>query len=258
MSLEKPAEPPINPQNAVPESLETTVVAGSEADQDIPVVIPTAASAQARAVRVSRVQILPPEKPHMRLIQPALSAAPDAQKETPWTLQQFFDGEIDLDVELAKRFPSMPMMATISTRTLGAKGTRRVATLATQDGAASVIIDADVPSRSLQISFSLSSMLTLRFALADLSEADRTRWLELMRREQGGLAFLWGPARWSSDYLICIARRYFTNLYAFSPDRFEASVRLTPVVTQQLLDWLDELWKETPAQDDEPPQLLTW
>jgi len=28
----------------------------------------------------------------------------------PWTLQQFFNGEIDLDVELAKRFPNMPMV----------------------------------------------------------------------------------------------------------------------------------------------------
>ncbi|MCA9914417.1 MAG: hypothetical protein KC496_13775, partial [Anaerolineae bacterium] len=39
-------------------------------------------------------------------------------EKTPWTLQQFFDGEIDLDVELAKRFPSMPIMSKIDFRTL--------------------------------------------------------------------------------------------------------------------------------------------
>jgi hypothetical protein len=80
-----------------------------------------------------------------------------------------------------------------------------------------------------------------------------------MRRDQGGLAFLWGPARWERDYLICIARRYFTNLYAFSANSFEASIRMTPKVTGQLLDWLDLFW--TPEEDsekNEPPTLLTW
>ena len=39
----------------------------------------------------------------------------------PWTLQQFFNGEIDLDVELVKRFPSMPLMSTIHFRSLGTR-----------------------------------------------------------------------------------------------------------------------------------------
>lgn len=183
---------------------------------------------------------------------------PESSTEPPWTLQQFFNGEIDLDVELSKRFPTMPMMSNIKFRTLGTRTGRRVATLSSQDSSASVIIDADVATKVIQMSFTLGSMLTLRFALDDLNSVDQTRWLELMQREQGGLAFLWGPERWSRDYLICIARRYYTNLYAFSPHHFEAAIRLTPDVTKSLLSWLDEVWGEEDDPDSSPPELLTW
>lgn len=179
--------------------------------------------------------------------------------QTPWTLQQFFNGEIDLDVELSKRFARMPMMASVRFRTLGAHSGRKVASLETQDGSASVIIDADKKTKVIQLSFTLSSMLTLRFMLANLSDADRSRWLELMRRQQGGISFLWGPDRWQDDYLICISRNNHTNIYAFSANSFEAAVRLTPNVTQKLLDWLDEIWQDDPSDessDDQP--LLTW
>jgi hypothetical protein len=185
----------------------------------------------------------------------ALTGSPD---EAPWTLQQFFNGEIDLDVELSKRFPTMPMLSIVKFRTLGTNSSRRVATLSTQDGAASLIVDADVATKVVQLSFTLGSMLTLRFGVSDLSDMDRNRWVELMRRDQGGLAFLWGPSRWAQDYMICIARKYFTNLYCFSPHNFEAGVRLTPAVTKQLLDWLEELWKATFDADEDSPPLLTW
>ena len=175
----------------------------------------------------------------------------------PWTLQQFFNGEIDLDVELARRFPTMPMMATLKTRSLGTNTGRKVAELATQDGAATMIIDADTASKVIQLSFTFGSMITLKFVMSDLNNMDRTRWVELMRRDTGGLAFLWGTTRWASDYLICISRKHFTNMYAFSPNNFEAGVRLTPTVTRELLDWLEKIWDE-PEPDDEPPQLLTW
>ena len=59
-----------------------------------------------------------------------------------------------------------------------------------------------------------------------------------MQRREGGLAFLWGASRWAEDYVICITRPYFTNLYAFSPANFEAAVRLTQPVLKKLLDWL--------------------
>lgn len=175
----------------------------------------------------------------------------------PWTLQQFFNGEIDLDVELSRRFPSMPMMSIIKTRSLGTNTGRKVAELSSQDGAATMVIDADTVSKVIQLSFTVGSMLTLKFAMNELSNMDRDRWLELMRRDAGGLAFLWGTKRWASDYLICISRKHFTNLYAFSPNNFEAGVRLTPTVTKDILDWLEKIWDE-PEEDDEPPQLLTW
>lgn len=175
----------------------------------------------------------------------------------PWTLQQFFDGEIDLDVELSKRFPSIPVMSTIKFRNLGSKTTRGVGTLSTQDGGASLIVDVDSETRIVQMSFTYGSMLTLRFTLDNLSSMDQSRWIELMRRKEGGLAFLWGAERWEQDYLICIGRKYFTNVFAFSPHSFEAAVRLTPEVATQLLGWLERFWTEPPAEE-ESPQLITW
>ena len=175
----------------------------------------------------------------------------------PWTLQQFFNGEIDLDVELARRFPTMPMMSILKTRTLGTNSGRKVAELSAQDGSAGMIIDADTVSKVIQLSFTLGSMLTLKFVMSDLNNMDRERWVELMRRDAGGLAFLWGTKRWASDYMICISRKHFTNMYDFSPNNFEAGVRLTPTVIKELLEWLEKIWDE-PEPDDEPPQLLTW
>lgn len=175
--------------------------------------------------------------------------------DPPWTLQQFFNGEIDLESELSTRFSSMPVMSSIRFRGLGTRSTRGVAALATQDGAAQVTFDADKSSRVVQVSFTFGSMLTLRFVLRDL--VDRQRWLELMRRSEGGLAFLWGTARWENDYVICVSRRYYTNFYAFSPNGFEAAARFTPAVTKQLIDWLETYWSEDDQHDDTSP-LLTW
>ena len=100
-------------------------------------------------------------------------------------------------------------------------------------------------------------MVSLKFNLRDIGDMDRRRWLELMRREQGGLAFLWGPLRWESDYLICIARKHFTNIYAFSPSNFQAAIHMTPDVTRPLLGWLEKMWATEEQEDDTPP-LLTW
>jgi hypothetical protein len=190
-------------------------------------------------------------------IRPADAAerlAPPA--EPPWTLQQFFNGEIDLEVELATRFSSMPVMSVIKFRTLGTRTGRGVTTLLTQDGAAQIIIDLDKQTRVMQVSFTFGSMLTLRFVLRDL--VDRTRWLELMRRKEGGLAFLWGPTRWENDYTICISRKYYTNFFAFSPNGFEAAARFTPAITQKLLDWIEKHWADDDDPDEAPPQMLTW
>ncbi|GAB1421103.1 hypothetical protein MASR2M15_12430 [Anaerolineales bacterium] len=209
---------------------------------------------------------MPPAPPENKSLHTPVSAQLIAQEnffkmtspmETPWTLQQFFDGEIDLDAELSKRFPKMPMLSIIKFRTLGTSTGRKVANLSSQDGTAILTIDADMITKSVQMSFTFGSMLTLRFQLYDLNDANRRRWLELMRREQGGLAFLWGPNRWENDYLVCITRKYFSNLYAFSPSGFEAAIRLTPDITVSLLDWLEEVWAAYFDQEDNP-DLLTW
>ena len=177
----------------------------------------------------------------------------------PWTLEQFFEGEIDLIKELATRFQNMPVMSAIKFRTLGKREERGVATMTVQDGAATVVIDADSRSHVIQVSFTFGSMLTLRFTLDNLTSYNRERWLELMRRKEGGLAFLWGPSRWEDDYLICIARKNFTNLYAFSPSHFDAAIRMTPEVTKQFLDWLEKFWVEDKKEDEnQQPPLLTW
>ncbi len=183
---------------------------------------------------------------------------PHINADTPWILQQFFKGEIDLEAELGKRFPALPMMSTVKFRTLGTQSGRHVATLSAQDGSTSVMLEADKHSKVVQMSFTVASMLTLRFSLADLSHMDRKHWLELMRRDEGGLAFLWGSQRWARDYLICISRRYYSNLYAFSPSNFEAAIRITPPVMAQLLDWLQDVWQSDAKTEGNPPDLLTW
>lgn len=202
-----------------------------------------------QAITLRRKEI----KPHSE------DALTESREHTPWTLQQFFDGEINLEQELLKRFPTVPAMTTIKFRTLGTHSGRKVATLSTQDGSASLIIDADVDTKVVQMSFTYGSMMTLRYVLSDLPTNNRERWLELMRRDKGGLAFLWNEDRWREDYLICISRDYSTNIFAFSPHNFESAIRMTKNVTEELLNWLEEIWNTdtTPNDDDESP-LLTW
>lgn len=203
---------------------------------------------------LTRRELNAPETPKS-----ALQPAPSASDETPWILQQFFNGEIDLVEELSTRFPNIPVMSVIHFRSLGKRTGRGVATLVAQDGSAQMVIDADKTTKVIQMSFTLGSMLTLKFTLNELSDLDRSRWLELMRRDHGGMAFLWGPSRWESDYLICVSRKYFINFYAFSPHNFEAAIRMTPDVIRKLLEWLEEFWQvESTDTDVDTPDLLTW
>jgi hypothetical protein len=101
-------------------------------------------------------------------------------------------------------------------------------------------------------------MLSLNFNLDQLGSAHRSHWVNLMRRERAKPVFLWGPARWASDYLITVVHPYYTNLYAFSANNFEAAARLTPEVTDRLLDWLGELWHTSAVPDDDSTPLTTW
>lgn len=187
------------------------------------------------------------------------------ETEIPWALEMFFNGDIDLDVELSARFASMPLMSTVKFRTMGDKKQHAVATLSTQDGSAQVMLDINNIDKAMQMSFTVGAMLTLRFVFSELTDEDRQRWLELMRRQQGGLSFLWGAERWERDYIISVVRRYYTNLYAFSNSNFQAAIRMTPEVTDKLLKWMEKHWKveEKPAlddssKDDDASNLLSW
>lgn len=182
--------------------------------------------------------------PRQHLQDDALGDAPAALPPlAPWMLQHYFDGEIDLIKELVGRYPQIPVMSLFNTHEVGRRVRRAVATIATQDGAANLIVEVDIPSRGVQFTFSLSSMLALRFLPGRLTDMDRNQWIEPMRRETGEVAFLWNQMRWQNDYLIGAAHKSYTNLFAFSPYHIEAAVRLTPEVGRKLLDWLESYWK---------------
>ena len=176
----------------------------------------------------------------------------------PWLLQQHFAGKVDLAAELSNRYPTLPLMTLIKPKP--AKGAHQPSlnTLAAPDGTATVVVEAMPDSHHFQLSYSLGSMLTFRFRMNDLTPVDCAHWLQLIHREQDGVAFLWGQARWEKDYLICTIRRQFACLYAFSPLGFEAGVRLTHEVKGELHDWLASIWNPDTASTGTTPNLLTW
>lgn len=234
---------------SLPDSIQPATVDSWELSSEIEVEQSVSVDEQS-AITLRRKEI----KPHSEE-----TALTGSREKTPWALQQFFDGEIDLEQELLKRFPAVPAMTTIKFRTLGLNSSRKVATLSTQDGGASLIVDADIETKVVQLSFTFGSMMTLRYVLSDLPANNRERWLELMRREKGGLAFLWNEDRWREDYLICVSREYSTNIFAFSPHNFESAVRITKNVTNELLTWLEDVWVNVPeVKDDDDSPLLTW
>lgn len=179
------------------------------------------------------------------------------QNQPPWLVEQFLNGQIDLEQELIARFHGMSVMATVKFRQLGTNPNRHVATLATQDDAAHLIFDIDNSTGNLQASFGWGAMLALRFTLDDL--VDKTQWLDMVRRGEGGIAFLWSASRWEQDYMICIARKNYSNFYAFSPYGLEAAARLTPDVSRKLTAWLENHWgKEQPPAPPAPQMLENW
>lgn len=173
----------------------------------------------------------------------------------PWLLQQHFTQQIDLGAELAFRYPSLPLLSVSRFRELDIQ--HGVALLASADGVATVMIDADGKSGVVDIAFSYASNLSLHFRLDHLNNMDRSTWLERMRREKDDVGFLWGESRWEKDYAISILRKRFMNLFAFSAQGFSAAARLTPDVVVSFLNWLESIWKPEEG-DTEPPQLLTW
>ena len=162
--------------------------------------------------------------------------------QAPVTIKQFLRGEIDLDTELARRFANAPLLTSIARSPQDARpASRATAMLTSQDGGTMLTFDIYSDQNVSEATFTLNHMLAQRFHLADLSSYDKRRWIDLMRREQG-VAFLWTSRRWEEDYCIFVLRPHYVRMYAFSPQRFEASVRLTHPVSKQLINWLEMRW----------------
>lgn len=174
-----------------------------------------------------------------------------AFKQVPLTLQPFFKEDVNLNAELIRRFPSMPLMSVIKFRTLYSEQERGVATLSSQDGSAALIVDVSHEDDDIQFSFTYGSMLSLRFYLRELSDLDKRAWLESMENRINEVVFLWGQSRWEQDYVIAVPHKYYISLLAFSQNSFEAAVRMTPEVAQSLFDWLREYWDQ-PTPEPEP------
>lgn len=167
--------------------------------------------------------------------------------DVPWFVRQFLNGEGDLHSELAQRYPNQPLLSLIHVRNL--TGGRGIASLSAQDGAASLIVEIDLTSHSAQFSYTLASMLTLRFDLVNLTDADRGQWLEQMASVSDRAHILWGKLRWRADYMIWSRRQHYTNVYAFSAHHTEAVVRLTPDVARVLIDWMQQHWSSQPQDN---------
>jgi hypothetical protein len=176
------------------------------------------------------------------------------QTTAPYLLQQFFAGRVDLDVELARRYPASPLLSSASfTPEPGKRARHGFALFASQDNSAAMSIELHGASGALDVSFLLYSMVAVRFQLGATAEAHRRRFLELMRRSNG-IAFLWTSERWESDYLIFVVREHFARVYAFGPGRFDGACRLTPDCMSQLMTWLGGFWlSEDPEQPAAPP-----
>ena len=186
----------------------------------------------------------------------------NAMRRVPTTLQPFFQEQVDLDQELVRRFPNMPLMSTIKFRDLYGDGRHGVATLASQDGAAHLVVDINSENAEIQFSFILGSMLSMRFHLVELSDLDRRAWLNNMETRVDDIVFLWGQSRWEKDYVICVPNHYYVNLLAFSAMNFEAAVRMSPTASKSLFEWMHAFWypgtREEDAQSSSEGNVFDW
>ncbi len=183
------------------------------------------------------------------------------QTSAPFLLQQFFSGRIDLDVELARRYPSSPLLSSASfTPEPGKRARHGFAQFMSQDNSAAMSVELRGDNGAIEVIFLLQSMIAIRFNLSAITDVHRKRFLELMHRPDG-IAFLWTRERWENDYLIFVVREHFARVYAFGPGRYDAACRLTPECLDQLMVWLTGYWssgEEPPPPEERPTSALTW
>jgi len=173
---------------------------------------------------------------------PEAIAALSKIASTPWLIQQFMDGAIDLESELFERYPNVPLLSVAKFRALTDNNSHQIGYMAAQDESATLHIDLDSARNLAHFTFTSGGMLSHRYILDNPEAIDRPRWLDLMDRRQAGLTFLWSESRWQSDYLIWVVRRYSTHIFAFSPSGSSAAVRITPESARLLLEWLGKQW----------------
>jgi hypothetical protein len=186
------------------------------------------------------------------------------QLTAPFLLQQFFTGKIDLDLELARRYPGAPLLSNHSfTPAPGTHAKHGFAQFQTQDNSAVMTVEIHGTNGALDLSFLLGGMIGVRFALGAVPGTYRRRFFELMHRENG-IAFLWTRERWERDYLIFIMRDSFPRLYAFGAGRYDAVARLTPEGLDKWMIWLRGFWSDDmendtePEPEDNPSGALSW
>jgi hypothetical protein len=168
------------------------------------------------------------------------------QREPPVLLQQHFQGEVALDLELAARFVSAPLLSVAYFRTTGTRAKQAVARLTSQDGSAVLRVEVDSATRATRFAYGMNDLLGAVFTPHKLSDLDRAQWVDAMKRihdaESAPFAFLWGSTRWEHDYLIATSTPYFIQLYAFSGTH-EAGVRISRETAAQWIAWLETQWK---------------
>lgn len=182
------------------------------------------------------------------------------QHNAPILLQQFFAGEIDLDLDLAGRYPNAPLLSHVrfSPGPGEPLGRQATAVFAVQDDSASLVVDAQLHgSQDLTFTYIMFGALGMRFTLSPLVEADRKRWLEQSQR-RSGISFLWTHERWDHPYLIFVVREGFARVYAFAPSGLEAAVRMTPDMLVALRDWLAEIWFPGDHTTEPAPPAESW
>jgi hypothetical protein len=164
------------------------------------------------------------------------------QTPAPHLIQQFLVGMADLDQELLKLFPTVPLLSSATfTPTPGKRAKRGFAQIKSQDEAASLTFNVMGIDGTFDLSFVLGGMLSLRFGFGPVADAKRAAFLELLRRPNG-ISIWWQKELWERDYVVFVVRERFARLYAFSPRGIEAACRLSPDILAELVEWLRAFW----------------